>query len=134
MQRGEVNVIVVGADRITLNGDVANKVGSYGLAVLAKHHTIPFYVAAPTTTIDFEMIKGSEIPIEQRDAAEVTEIVGHQIAPAGAHVYSPAFDVTPHDLITAIITEKGILRSPYRMAMEDLKRKDLSSMVRKAVF
>jgi len=134
MQRGEVNAIVVGADRITLNGDVANKVGSYGLAVLAKHHRIPFYVAAPTTTIDFEMTRGSEIPIEQRDAGEVTEIVGRQIAPPGAHVYSPAFDVTPNDLITAIITEKGILRSPYRMAMEELKRKDLSSMVRKALF
>jgi methylthioribose-1-phosphate isomerase len=134
MQRGEINAVVVGADRITLNGDVANKVGSYGLAVLAKHHGIPFYVAAPTSTIDLEMVKGAEIPIEQRDPTEVTEILGRQVAPAGVHVYSPAFDVTPNELIKAIITEKGVMRNPYRMAMEELKRKELSSMVRKAVF
>jgi methylthioribose-1-phosphate isomerase len=134
MQRGEVNAVVVGADRITLKGDVANKVGSYGLAVLAKHHGIPFFVAAPTSTIDFEMLSGTEIPIEQRDPTEVTEIFGRQVAPAGVHVYSPAFDVTPNELVTAIITEKGVLRSPYRVAMEELRRKELSSMVRKAVF
>lgn len=129
MQRGEVNAVVVGADRITMNGDVANKVGTYGLAVLAKHHGVPFYVAAPTSTIDFEMVKGAEIPIEQRDPAEVTEILGHRIAPTGVHVYSPAFDVTPNELVTAIITEAGVLRYPYRMATEELKRKALSSMV-----
>jgi methylthioribose-1-phosphate isomerase len=134
MQRGKVNAVVVGADRIVLNGDVANKVGTYGLAVLAKHHGIPFYVAAPTSTIDFEMVKGAEIPIEQRDPREVTEILGRQVAPKGVDVYSPAFDVTPNELVTAIITEKGVLRSPYRMALEELKRKELSSMVRKAVF
>ena len=134
MQRGKANAVVVGADRIVLNGDVANKVGTYGLAVLAKHHGIPFYVAAPTSTIDFEMAKGGEIPIEQRDPREVTEILGRQIAPTGVDVYSPAFDVTPNELVTAIITEKGVMRSPYRMGLEELKRKELSSMVRRAVF
>jgi methylthioribose-1-phosphate isomerase len=134
LQQGKVNAIVVGADRITLNGDVANKVGTYGLAVLAKHHGVPFYVAAPTSTIDFEMVSGREIPIEQRSATEVTAFGGQQVAPDGVDVYSPAFDITPNDLITAIITEKGVLRSPYRTAMDDLKKKDLSSMVRRAVF
>jgi methylthioribose-1-phosphate isomerase len=134
LQQGKVNVIVVGADRITLNGDVANKVGTYGLAVLAKHHDVPFYVAAPTSTIDFEMVSGREIPIEQRSGTEVTTFGGRQVAPEGIDVYSPAFDITPGDLITAIITEKGVLRSPYRTAMDNLKKKDLSSMVRRAVF
>ncbi len=134
LQQEKVNAVVVGADRVTLNGDVANKVGTYGLAVMAKHHGVPFYVAAPTSTIDFEMVTGKEIPIEQRSGREVTNFGGHQIAPAGIDVYAPAFDVTPNELITAIITEKGVLRSPYRTAMDLLKKKDLSSMVRKAVF
>lgn len=134
LQQEKVNAVVVGADRVTLNGDVANKVGTYGLAVMAKHHGVPFYVAAPTSTIDFEMVTGKEIPIEQRSGREVTNFEGHQIAPAGIDVYAPAFDVTPSELITAIITEKGVLRSPYRTAMDLLKKKDLSSMVRKAVF
>ena len=134
LQQGKVNAIVVGADRITLNGDVANKVGTYGLAVLAQYHNVPFYVAAPTSTIDFEMLTGHEIPIEQRSGTEVTSFGGRQVAPEGVDVYSPAFDITPNELITAIITEKGVLRSPYRTAMDDLKKKDLSSMVRRAVF
>jgi methylthioribose-1-phosphate isomerase len=134
MQRGMVNVVVVGADRITLNGDVANKVGTYGLAVLAKYHGIPFYVAAPTSTIDFEMTSGKEIPIEQRSSSEVTQLAGRQIAPPDVDAYAPAFDITPNELVAAIITEKGVLRSPFRMAMEMLMKKDLSSMVRKAVF
>jgi methylthioribose-1-phosphate isomerase len=134
MQQGKVNAVVVGADRITLNGDVANKVGTYGLAVLANHHRIPFYVAAPTTTIDFEMVAGSEIPIEQRSGSEVTRIGGHQIAPDGVEVYSPAFDVTPHDLITAIVTERGVLHKPYREALDALKKEDMSKLIRKAVF
>jgi methylthioribose-1-phosphate isomerase len=122
MQQGKVNAIIVGADRITLEGDVANKVGTYGLAVLAKHHIIPFYVAAPTSTIDFEMSKGSEIPIEQRSGNEVTQIAGDKIAPEGVDVYAPAFDVTPHELITAIITENGVLRPPYTQAITLLKK------------
>jgi methylthioribose-1-phosphate isomerase len=134
LQQGKVNAILVGADRITLNGDVANKVGTYNLAVLAKYHSVPFYIAAPTSTIDFEMTSGREIPIEQRSSAEVTSIGGHQIAPANTDVYSPAFDVTPSDLVTAIVTEKGILRNPLRRALDDLKQKELSSMVRKAAF
>ncbi len=116
MQQGKVNAIVVGADRITLDGDVANKVGTYGLAVAASYHAIPFYVAAPTSTIDFEMSSGKQIPIEQRAGTEVTSIGGVQVAPAGVNVYSPAFDVTPHELISAIVTEAGVLRSPYRRA------------------
>jgi methylthioribose-1-phosphate isomerase len=134
LQQGKVNAIVVGADRIALNGDVANKVGTYGLSVLAKHHGVPFYVAAPTSTIDFEMLSGREIPIEQRSGAEVTEFGGKRVAPEGVDVYSPAFDITPCDLVTAIITEKGVLRPPFRVALDDLKKKDLSSTVRKAFF
>jgi methylthioribose-1-phosphate isomerase len=122
LQQGKVNAIVVGADRITLEGDVANKVGTYGLAVLAKYHGIPFYVAAPTSTIDFEMSKGQEIPIEQRSSSEVTLIGGHRIAPEGVDVYAPAFDVTPHELITAIITENRVLRPPYPQAIKTLKK------------
>jgi len=134
MQQGKVNAVVVGADRITLNGDVANKVGTYGLAVLAKHHRVPFYVAAPTSTIDFEMLTGKEIPIEQRSGSEVTKIGDYQLAPEGIDVYSPAFDVTPNELITAIVTEKGVLRGPYREALETLKKQDMSKLIRKAVF
>lgn len=134
MQQGRVNAVVVGADRITLNGDVANKVGTYGLAVLAKHHGVPFYVAAPTTTIDFEMRTGREIPIEQRSGSEVTKLGDYQIAPEGVEVYSPAFDVTPSELITAIVTEKGVLRKPYSEALEALKKLDVSKPMRNAVF
>ncbi|MCX6135542.1 MAG: S-methyl-5-thioribose-1-phosphate isomerase [Ignavibacteriales bacterium] len=134
LQQGKVNAIVVGADRITLNGDVANKVGTYSLAVLARYHKVPFYVAAPSTTIDFEMVSGSEIPIEQRSSLEVTMIGDYVIAPEGVDVYSPAFDVTPNDLITAIVTEKGVLRKPFRDALDVLKKQDMSKLIRKAVF
>ena len=134
LQQEKANAIVVGADRITLNGDVANKVGTYGLAVLAKHHAVPFYVAAPTTTIDFEMVSGKEIPIEQRSSLEVTRIGEYDIAPDGVDVYSPAFDVTPNVLITAIITEKGVLKKPFRTALDALKKQDMSVLLRKADF
>lgn len=120
MQQGKINAVLLGADRIALNGDVANKVGTYGLAVAARFHGVPFYVAAPTSTIDFEMTSGKEIPIEQRGGADITVVNGVRIAPAGTEVYAPAFDVTPNELITAIITEKGILRSPYRTAIKAL--------------
>jgi len=96
-----------------MNGDVANKVGTYNIAVLAKHHGIPFYVAAPVSTIDFQMKTGKDIPIEERDGRELTEVFGKRIAPVGLTVFSPAFDVTPNDLITAIVTNEGIFYPPF---------------------
>jgi methylthioribose-1-phosphate isomerase len=113
MGRGEVDCVIVGADRIAANGDTANKIGTYTLAVLAKENGVPFYVAAPTTTIDPSLASGEQIPIEQRSPEEVTRIQGVSIAPAGTPARNPAFDVTPHSYITAIITEKGIIREPY---------------------
>jgi methylthioribose-1-phosphate isomerase len=110
MQQGEINKVIVGADRIAANGDVANKIGTYSLAVLAYYHGIPFYVAAPTSTIDHSLKKGEQIPIEMRSPEEVTRIYGLQIAPSEAPAKNPAFDITPHQLITAIITEKGVLK------------------------
>jgi methylthioribose-1-phosphate isomerase len=119
MHQGRVNFVVVGADRIAANGDTANKIGTYGVAVLAREHGVPFYVAAPLSTIDLRTPDGSRIPIEERSAKEVTHIGGAQLAPAGAMVWNPAFDVTPHDLISGIITERGIFRPPY---LESLRR------------
>ncbi|MCX6011375.1 MAG: S-methyl-5-thioribose-1-phosphate isomerase [Chloroflexi bacterium] len=113
MSRGEVDCVIVGADRIALNGDTANKIGTYTLAVLANENGIPFYVAAPLTTIDPALASGAEIPIEQRSPDEVTHIQGVAIAPAGIEAANPAFDVTPHQYITAIITEGGIIRQPF---------------------
>ncbi len=120
MQRGLVDCVIVGADRIAANGDVANKIGTYGLAVLAHYHRIPFYVAAPYSTIDLATASGADIPIEERDPAEVTHIAGIPIAPAGVNAAHPAFDVTPHDLVTAIITERGVLRPPFSDALRQL--------------
>ncbi len=120
MGKGVVDAVVVGADRITCNGDVANKIGTYGVAVLAKHHGIPFYVAAPVSTIDCELAEGSQIPIEERRSDEITHLAGHSdhaVVPDGAGVYNPAFDVTPNQLVTAIITEKGVARAPYEPAL-----------------
>jgi methylthioribose-1-phosphate isomerase len=119
MRQGKVNLVVVGADRIAANGDTANKVGTYAVAVLAREHQIPFYVAAPLTTIDLSTARGDSIPIEERNAREVTHVGGAQLAPDGALVWNPAFDVTPHHLIAGIITERGIVRPPY---VETLKR------------
>lgn len=113
MAQQKVNAVIVGADRITANGDVANKIGTYGVAVLAKSHNIPFYVAAPISTLDMELASGEQIPIEQRAADEVTSFGGRQVAPAGVKVWNPAFDVTPHHLVTAIITERGVVKPPY---------------------
>ena len=113
ISRGEVDCVIVGADRIAANGDTANKIGTYTLAVLAKENGVPFYVAAPTTTIDLALASGEEIPIEQRSPEEVTHIQGVSIAPEGVEAANPAFDVTPHGYITAIITERGIIREPY---------------------
>ncbi len=120
MSTGEVDVIVVGADRIAANGDVANKIGTYGLAVLAKRHGIPFYVAAPLSTFDPKIPDGSHIPIEERPAAEVTGYGATRWAPQGVSVRNPAFDVTPADLITGIITEKGVVLSPDREKLQAL--------------
>ncbi|MGH7276970.1 MAG: S-methyl-5-thioribose-1-phosphate isomerase [Candidatus Rokuibacteriota bacterium] len=114
MARGEVDLIVTGADRIAANGDTANKIGTYSLAVLAQHHRVPFYVAAPCSTIDAALPSGEHIPIEERDAAEVRKVGAQQTAPAESPVFNPAFDVTPAALIDAIITERGVFRPPYR--------------------
>jgi methylthioribose-1-phosphate isomerase len=113
MQRGEIDFIVVGADRIAANGDFANKVGTYTVAMMAQAHKVPFYVAAPLSTIDLNTPDGTSIPIEQRAAREMTHVGSWQIAPVGASIWNPAFDVTPHHLVTGIITEKGIVRAPY---------------------
>jgi methylthioribose-1-phosphate isomerase len=111
-----VDLVVVGADRIARNGDTANKIGTYGVAVLARHHGIPFYVAAPFSTIDSAIPDGSAIPIEERDPREVQELGGRRITPAASPVRNPAFDVTPAALITAIVTERGIYRGPYHFS------------------
>jgi methylthioribose-1-phosphate isomerase len=113
MRQGKVNFIVVGADRIAANGDTANKIGTYSVAVLAREHEIPFYVAAPLSTIDLNTPDGQHIPIEERNSKEVTHVGGSQLAPDGAHVWNPAFDVTPNHLIAGIITERGIFRAPF---------------------
>ena len=110
MRQGLVQTAITGADRIAANGDAANKIGTYGLAVLAKHHGVPFYVAAPSSTFDLAAADGSDIPIEQRAAEEITEGFGKRTAPKDVSTYSPAFDVTPNDLITAIVTEKGLIK------------------------
>ena len=113
MRQGKVNFVVVGADRIAANGDTANKIGTYSVAVLAREHQIPFYVAAPLSTIDLKTPDGQHSPIEARSAKEVTHVGGSQLAPDGAQVWNPAFDVTPNHLIAGIITERGIFRAPY---------------------
>lgn len=123
MQQGRVQLVVVGADRIAANGDTANKIGTYGLAILAKEHGIPFYIAAPRSTIDASLKSGAEIPIEERHHSEVTHLFGHQIAPADVAVLNPAFDVTPHRYITGIITEVGVLRPPYTDSIAAALRK-----------
>lgn len=122
MARGEVQSVIVGADRIARNGDVANKIGTYGLAVLAQAHDIPFFVAAPRSTLDLAVKGGSEIPIEERSADEVTSLGGVRIAPLGVHARHPAFDVTPARLITAIITDVGVARPPYEESLAALPR------------
>lgn len=113
MRRGEIDCVIVGADRVVANGDIANKIGTYSLAVLAQAHGIPFYVAAPSSTIDLALPDGDAIPIEQRDSAEVTVLNGQRIAPEGVQAAHPAFDVTPQQLIAAIITEQGVIGPPY---------------------
>ncbi|MFC4776337.1 S-methyl-5-thioribose-1-phosphate isomerase [Paenibacillus sp. GCM10023252] len=113
MSKGWVDAVIVGTDRVAANGDVANKIGTYSVAVLAKAHGIPFYVACPLSTIDLTTPTGAEIPIEERPEEEITEAFGKRTAPEGVKVYNPAFDITPHEYVTAIITEKGIVTAPY---------------------
>ncbi|MDX1568262.1 MAG: S-methyl-5-thioribose-1-phosphate isomerase, partial [Longimicrobiales bacterium] len=120
MKSGRIRLVVVGADRIAANGDVANKIGTYALAVLARHHGIPFYVAAPRSTFDAELASGGEIPIEERDPSEVRGVAGRQTAPRDAGVWNPAFDVTPSHLVTAFLTDGGVLRPPYEITIADL--------------
>lgn len=120
MKQGKVDAVVVGADRIAANGDTANKIGTYMVAVLAKQHNIPFYVAAPISTLDLTLSSGDEIPIEERDAREVTHMREHQLAPDGIEVHNPAFDVTPNELIAAIITDKGVARQPYTESLRKM--------------
>lgn len=122
MRQGRLDMVVVGADRIAANGDVANKIGTYTVAMMAQAHDIPFYVAAPLSTIDLETPDGSGIPIEERAAKEITHMAGTAVTPEGASVWNPAFDVTPHSLITGIITERGIARAPYDDSLPALFR------------
>jgi methylthioribose-1-phosphate isomerase len=122
MQQGKIDKIIVGADRIAANGDTANKIGTYSLAVLAKEHGIPFYVAAPLSTIDTAVKTGAEIPIEERSSSEITHWRGVQTAPNKMKVYNPAFDVTPARFISAIITEKGILKKPYLKSIRNIMK------------
>lgn len=127
MKSGKVNVVVVGADRIAANGDAANKIGTYMVAVLAKKHGIPFYVAAPVSTLDLTLKSGEEIPIEERDIKEVTHIGDHLLAPDGIEVQNPAFDVTPNELIAAIITDHGVARAPYVESLRQLAEAGIAS-------
>lgn len=122
MSRGNIDKVIVGADRIASNGDVANKIGTYSIAVLAKENQIPFYVAAPTSTIDLNLLTGGDIPIEERQPQEVLVINGRRIAPEGVRVANPAFDVTPNRLISAIITEEGVVRPPFETGLPEVVR------------
>ena len=119
---GKIDAALVGADRVAANGDVANKIGTYGVAVLCRAHKVPFYVAAPASTIDMKIPTGKRIPIEERDPSEVTHLMGKRFAPDGVRVYNPAFDVTPVRLVSAIVTEKGVLSPPIAGALRKLFR------------
>lgn len=131
MQRMAIALVIVGADRIARNGDTANKIGTYGLAIAAAHHRIPFYVAAPRSTFDLSLQSGEQIPIEERPADEVAAFGGVRVAPEQAHAYNPAFDVTPGHLIAAFVTEYGVLRPPYPESLADLElRPNLSAVSR----
>ncbi|MBI2964514.1 MAG: S-methyl-5-thioribose-1-phosphate isomerase [Deltaproteobacteria bacterium] len=120
MQQGAIDAVIVGTDRTAANGDVANKIGTYTLAALAARHRLPFYVAAPTSSIDLATARGADVPIEERSADEVTHVAGRRIAPRGVRALHPAFDVTPARLVTAIVTERGVARPPYRRALARL--------------
>jgi methylthioribose-1-phosphate isomerase len=121
LARGGISCVIVGTDRVAANGDVANKIGTYPLAVMARRHGVPLYVAAPLSSIDLDCPTGAQIPIEERAASELTEIAGRRIAPAGVATFNPAFDVTPAELVTAIVTERGVARPPYEKSLAALK-------------
>ena len=125
MRQEQIDCVIVGADRIAANGDVANKIGTYGLAIVAREHGIPFYVAAPVSTLDLAVATGDQIPIEERRADEISCGLGRQVAPTGIQAYNPAFDVTPHKLVTAIITEKGVFRPPFEPVLAQWGRGEL---------
>ena len=126
MRQGRIQAVIVGADRIAANGDVANKIGTYGVSILAKEHGIPFYVAAPWSTLDLATTHGDLIPIEQRAATEVTHSNGRQMTPHGVAIENPAFDVTPAKYVTAIITERGVLRAPYEQSIQNMAKQTIS--------
>jgi methylthioribose-1-phosphate isomerase len=121
MKEGKIDMVIVGADRIAANGDAANKIGTYGVAILAKYHNIPFYIAAPYSTFDLNLKSGTQIPIEQRMPEEISNGFGMRTAPADVEYYNPAFDVTPHELISGIITEKGIITAPFDSAIDKMR-------------
>jgi methylthioribose-1-phosphate isomerase len=123
MKQGKIGAVIVGADRIAANGDVANKIGTYSVAILAKEHGIPFYVAAPWSTVDMATPDGDHIPIEQRSSTEVTHLAGKQVAPTNVKVENPAFDVTPHKYVSAIITERGVARAEYAKSLRELSER-----------
>jgi methylthioribose-1-phosphate isomerase len=123
LAHGGVSCVIVGTDRVAANGDVANKIGTYPLAVMARRHGVPVYVAAPLSSIDLDCPTGAQIPIEERAASELAEIAGRRIAPAGVRIFNPAFDVTPAELVTAIVTERGVARPPYGQSLRELKRR-----------
>ncbi|MBC7928156.1 MAG: S-methyl-5-thioribose-1-phosphate isomerase, partial [Bryobacteraceae bacterium] len=123
LKSGRIGCVVVGADRIAANGDVANKIGTYSVAVLAKENNIPFYVAAPVSTLDLTLASGDLIPIEERDASEVVKVAGVSMAPEGTNVRNPAFDVTPARYVTAIITERGVAEAPFEHSLRSLADK-----------
>ncbi|HXR78014.1 MAG TPA: S-methyl-5-thioribose-1-phosphate isomerase [Bryobacteraceae bacterium] len=125
LKSGRIGCVIVGADRIAANGDVANKIGTYGVAVLAKENNVPFYVAAPISTLDLALASGDQIPIEERASAEVTHVQGVHVAPEGIQVANPAFDVTPNRYVTAIVTERGVARAPYQESLRGLAGKAL---------
>jgi methylthioribose-1-phosphate isomerase len=126
MRQGRIQAVIVGADRIAANGDVANKIGTYGVSILAREHNIPFYVAAPWSTLDLATAHGDLIPIEQRAATEVTHSNGKQMTPHGVAIENPAFDVTPAKYVTAIITERGVLRAPYEQSIQNMAKQTIS--------
>jgi methylthioribose-1-phosphate isomerase len=125
MKRGRIDCVIVGADRIAANGDTANKIGTYSVAVLAKENDLPFYVAAPISTLDLSLDSGDQIPIEERDGREVTHIKGAQLAPQGIEIANPAFDVTPHRYIAAIITERGVARPPFQESLRNISKLEI---------
>jgi methylthioribose-1-phosphate isomerase len=133
MASGQVDAVIVGADRIAANGDVANKIGTLSVAINARHFGIPFFVAAPTSSIDMRIASGDEIPIEERAGEEISKGLGRQTAPEGSEIYNPAFDVTPGELVSAIITERGVVKAPYKSSLKKLFGEEVKTRVKPKV-